>query len=259
MMTSIRSDNAPVTEIIRLHIFWISEIVEDEPVIFDVEFLLFDDELSEKTQRISHDRFEFVLLTRKRRATSRCRTSEGGNRRLTIIGRYRTSNLISIGALQSSSKLNHWASVLDVYHVECIWSILIGENHHEKRSARWVDDEMLVGNFLCALIRVFEQYWTVHVLQMRKRTISVEDQESDECCSSKVNNIQWSGVGDSSRLSVCSRRLRRKKRGEKRRPPIRTHIHRVDCDERKWICSLFSSSSPTHARIHIHVYIDVVV
>ncbi len=44
-----------------------------------------------------------------------------------------------------------------------------------------------------------------------KRAIYVEDQESDKCCSSKVNNIQRSG-GDSSRLSVCSRQLRKKKR-----------------------------------------------
>ena len=67
--------------------------------------------------------------------------------------------------------------------------------------------------------------WTVLNVQCaaceKKRTISVEDQESDECCSSKVNNIQRSG-GDSSRLSVCSRQLRKK---TKRRQTSSIHTH----------------------------------
>ena len=50
-----------------------------------------------------------------------------------------------------------------------------------------------------------------NIYEKKKRTIYVEDQESDKCCSSKVNNIQRSG-GDSSRLSVCSRQMRKKKR-----------------------------------------------
>ena len=76
-----------------------------------------------------------------------------------------------------------------------------------------------------------------------KRTIYVEDQESDECCSSKVNNIQRSG-GDSSRLSVCSRQLQKKKKknaSRRKGPPIHIHTYRVDYDERKWICSFFFS------------------
>ena len=99
-----------------------------------------------------------------------------------------------------------------------------------------------------------------------KRTFYVEDQESDKCCSSKVNNIQRSG-GDSSRLSVCSRQLRKKKktRGEETGPPIHTHTYRVDYDERKWICSFISFFfSPlllyTYTTyVHIYTSMDVCI
>ena len=61
-------------------------------------------------------------------------------------------------------------------------------------------------------LRWLRKVWTVLNGSCIKRTISVEDEESDKCFSSKVNNIQWNNDGGISRLSSCSRRLTTKRR-----------------------------------------------
>ena len=54
-----RWTNEPVDEIIGFHIFRIGQIVEDVQIIVQVIFFVFNDELPQKTYRISHRNRKF--------------------------------------------------------------------------------------------------------------------------------------------------------------------------------------------------------
>jgi hypothetical protein len=147
------------------------------------------------------------------------------------IGQTQVSNHEWWEALHSSSKLNYWASILIiewfVHGLSTLFSIYIEINN--------IYLIKLISFFYFFSDESSKTIWTLLNAQCIKGTIYVEDQESDKCFYSKVNNIQRN-VGGSSRLSICSRRLRKKKREDL--PYIYTY--RVDYDERKWICFIFS-------------------